>query len=95
MKFGQMTESLQQGILASRKSWPPTRAICMQVPSVVPAEVVPKMTSLSEQAKQELSCAAISYSNQVLLIDRDGDVTHATYYIPAWEDIFADDWITK
>ena len=72
--------------------------ITMQIPADIPTDVIPKMTSLNDQAKAILGTAGdcqIHYRNQVLMVNKaDGEENIATYYMPTWEDIFADDWIS-
>ena len=72
--------------------------ITMQIPTDIPTDVIPKMTSLNDHAKAILGTAGdcqIHYRNQVLMVNKvDGEENIATYYMPTWEDIFADDWIS-
>ena len=98
MKFKEILDRLQSGETFARASWDGNKYIVRQIPQVVPKEIVPKMTSLPDDAKRILSTVgsgAISYHDQVLIINNidrpDVDAT-ATYYVPTWEDIFAEDW---
>lgn len=71
--------------------------ITMQIPADIPTDVIPKMTSLNDRAKAILGTVGdcqIHYRNQVIMVKIDGKENIATYYIPTWEDIFADDWIS-
>lgn len=105
MKFSEILEGLKNGQAYTRfrtESWH-GKFICMQIPQTVPAEVVPKMTSLPEGVKAFIGTVGlddefhgtISYHDQVLIITcNDFARTSATSYTPTWEDIFADDWAT-
>ncbi len=98
MKFSEIISGLLEGQCFRRKHWK-NKVIVRQVPSTVPKEVVPKMTSLPPDIKSVLSMfkdsCSISYHDQVIILsnvdDSENEVT-ATYYIPTWEDIFANDW---
>ena len=69
--------------------------ITMQIPADIPTDVIPKMTSLNDGAKTILETVGdwqIHYRNQILMVNKvDGEENIATYYIPTWEVIFADD----
>lgn len=99
-KFSEVIECLKNGGVARRAIWGVNNEIMMQIPARISKDVVPKMTSLQEMAKRRISATGsgeIEYHDQVLLISYSEDrVTpaKATYYIPTWEDIFADDWVT-
>lgn len=103
MKFAEVIEALQKGGTATRYSSPAFhgKTIVKQIPQTVPADVVPKMTSLPASIKGEISTVGlddeykgtISYHDQVLIVTlNDGERVSATSYTPTWEDIFADDW---
>lgn len=70
----------------------------MQIPQCIAKDVVPKMTSLPESIKPKISTVGsgeISYHDQVIMITFTDDgktPASATYYIPSWEDILAEDW---
>jgi len=101
MKFKEILDRLQAGETFTRASWDGNKYIVCQIPQVVPKEIVPKMTSLPDDAKRILSTVgsgAISYHDQVLIInnvDIPDVAAEATSYVPTWEDIFADDWRFK
>ena len=99
MKFSEIIDRLNEGEAFSRYSSPAWagKFIVKQIPQTVPAEVVPRMTSLPDRAKAVIGTIGdgrISYHDQVLIIEVNDDCSksHATSYIPTWEDIFADDW---
>lgn len=106
MKFADVIEALQKGGIATRYSTPAFygKKIVKQIPQTVPAEVVPKMTSLPDSIKVQIGTVglgdefqgSISYHDQVLIVTiNDGERVSATSYVPSWEDIFADDWMIE
>lgn len=97
MKFTEVIEGLQQGHNYARSSWDGKKFITLQIPADISRDIIPKMTSLNDEAKEMLldhGDGMIHYRNQVLQVSLDNDDRQnlATYYIPTWEDIFADDW---
>ena len=47
------------------------------------------------EPKFKVGDCQIHYRNQVLMVNQvDGEENIATYYMPTWDDIFADDWIS-
>lgn len=106
MKFDKVIEALQRGGTARRWKTPSWQGKCIvkQIPQTVPAEVVPKMTSLPDGIKQTIGTVGlqgptfgtISYHDQVLIVTlNDFEPVSATSYVPTWEDIFADDWAVE
>ena len=99
MIFAEVIKGLKNGQNFTRINSPflNDKFITMQIPTDIPIDVIPKMTSLNDGAKAILGIVGdcqIHYRNQVLMINRvDGEENIATYYMPTWEDIFADDWI--
>lgn len=99
-KFSEVIECLKNGGTAARQSWDVLgdKEIMMQIPQRISKDIVPKMTSLQESIKPKISTVGsgeIEYHDQVIIIEfKDDEKTpaRATYYIPTWEDIFADDW---
>lgn len=100
MKFEEILPMLKAGSTCTRTSEPywHDKYIVMQVPANIPKEIVPKMTSLTDSAKMRvgtIGSGEIHYENQVLLLQfKDDGVTptRATYYMPTWDDILAEDW---
>lgn len=100
-KFAEVIECLKNGGTANRMAWIANgdKEIMMQVPQRISKEIVPKMTSLQPGIKPKISTVGsgeIEYHNQVLLIEfKDDEKTpaRATYFIPTWEDIMANDWV--
>ena len=99
-KFSEVIEWLKKGRTAQRIAWDVEgdKEIMMQIPQRIAKEIVPKMTSVQNSIKPKLTAVGsgeIEYHDQVIIISftNDGKTpARATYYIPTWEDIFADDW---
>ena len=98
MKFTDVINGLPKGSNYTRFKAPQFRGkfITMQIPADIATEVIPKMASLNAGAKAILGTVGdcqIHYRNQVLIVNHvDGEENIATYYMPTWEDIYADDW---
>lgn len=96
MTFAEVIEGLKSGQNFTRIYSPVLNGkfITMQIPADIPTDVIPKMTSLNDSTKAILGTVGdcqIHYRNQVLMVKIDGKENIATYYMPTWEDIFADD----
>ena len=100
MTFVEVIEGLKNGQNFTRIYSPVLNGkfITMQISADIPTDIIPNMTSLNDQAKAIIGTVGdcqIHYRNQVLMINKvDGEENIATYYMPTWEDIFADDWTT-
>lgn len=98
MIFAEVIEGLKAGRNFTRSGAPHLygKFVTMQIPADIPTETIPKMTSLNDNAKAILGTVGdcqIHYRNQVLVVNKvDGEPNIATYYVPTWEDIFAEDW---
>ena len=73
MKFSEIIDRLNKGETFRRCSSPTWagKFIVKQIPQTVPAEVVPRMTSLPDHAKAFIGTmgdGSISYHDQVLLV---------------------------
>lgn len=80
--------------IVRRANWDDNVFIFAQVPADINEETIPKMQSLPEVVKREITEAGItslSYQNQICKFN-NGNIT---YYTPTGNDIFADDWETK
>lgn len=95
MNFGEAIERVKtRSYIARRANWDDEVFIFSQVPADINRETIPKMQSLPEVVKREIETGGwddISYQNQICKFD-NGDIT---YYTPAGDEIFADDWKTK
>lgn len=103
-KFAQVIECLNKGGIAQRNEWNAkgeNKKIVKQIPQTISKEVVPNMTSLPNHIKPYVGTVGngeIAYHDQVLQIiftDDEKTPASATYFIPTWEDIFAEDWILE
>lgn len=95
MKFSEVLEALRNGERLVNSTLSNMNAfIVRQVPQVVPAEVVPKMTSLPDSAKEHMAGSEISYQDQVLLVwwSDMQERYNATSYILTCGDLFREDW---
>lgn len=99
MNIGQATEALKQGKLVYRQAWGENIvAIFMQVPSTINKEIVPKMQSLPQKAKDLFQKTFDSPSDQIDAIYYDNQIAQIQLsnricaYSPSCEDILADDW---
>ena len=100
MTFAEVIEGLKNGKNFTRfnSAFLNGKFITMQIPADIPTDVIPGMQSLNDGAKVILGTVGdcqIHYRNQVLMVNKvKGEENIATYYMPTWEDIFADDWTT-
>lgn len=95
MNFGKAIERVKtRSYIARRANWDDDMFIFAQVPADINEETIPKMQSLPEVVKREITEAGItslSYQNQICKFD-NSDIT---YYTPTDDEIFANDWETK
>ncbi len=89
--FAEVIEALKQGKRVARPGWNGVFFAFRQVPSEVPAAVVPKMTSLPASVKEffEEKGRHLTYSDQLAGARSDGRITS---WCPSVPDIFAEDW---
>lgn len=95
MNFGEAIERVKtRSYIARRANCDDDVFIFAQVPADINEETIPKMQSLPEVVKREITEAGItslSYQNQICKFDN----CNITYYTPTGNEIFADDWETK
>lgn len=95
MNFGEAIERVKtRSYIARHANWDDDMFIFAQVPADINEETIPKMQSLPEVVKREITEAGItslSYQNQICKFD-NSDIT---YYTPTGDEIFANDWETK
>lgn len=95
MNFGKAIERVKtRSYIARRANWDDDVFIFAQVPANINEETIPKMQSLPDVVKYEITEAGITsldYQNQICKFD-NGVIT---YYTPTGDEIFADDWETK
>ncbi len=85
MNFGQAIEALKEGKLLQRAGWNGKGMfILKQVPATIGLDIIPKMQSLPQAAKDFLVSA-----NLMLIVNADG---RADSWVPSSSDCFAEDW---
>lgn len=93
MNFGKAIEALKAGSAIRRSGWNGKGLfVVKQVPSHITGDIIPKMQSLPQSAKDILMSREnphIDYTNQMLIINPDG---RADSWVPSSSDIFAEDW---
>ena len=92
LTFGLAIEALKLGKLIARAGWSGSGMfICKQVPSVIGLDIIPKMQSLPQAAKDNpiKREQSISYENQMLIVNSKG---RADSWVPSSSDVFAEDW---
>jgi len=75
MNFGQAIEALKEGKLVAREGWNGRGLFVMkQIPAEIGLEIIPKMQSVQESAKQILVSrgTTLKYENQMLIIKPNG-----------------------
>lgn len=90
--FGQAIEALKEGKIVSRAGWNGKGLfVFRQVPSAVPADIIPKMTSLPQAVKDRLGKTGlpITYQNQFCIVYPDNSL-HG--WQPSGSDSLATDW---
>jgi hypothetical protein len=100
VSFGKAIEALKQGKRVQRKGWNGKGLfIFEQVPSSVPAEIVPKMTSLPQSVKDEfkrrfegseMTDGSIKYQNQLAMVYPDNNIYG---WVASPSDVLEQDWI--
>lgn len=96
LSFGEALQALEAGKCIRRESWIGDKFVVKQIGSDISAEIVPKMQSLPDSAKELIGKTAdkdIHYRNQCLVIKQFPSSSVATNYVPDWNDMFAKDWM--
>jgi len=89
LTFGLAIEALKLGKCIARKGWNGKGMfIYKALPNVVPAEVVPKMISLSEETKK-LITSSLNFGSGMTIVKPDGT---ADSWVASSSDTFAEDW---
>lgn len=92
MNFGQAIEALKEGKLIQRSGWNGKGMfVVKQIPAEIGLDIIPKMQSLPQSAKDNLLARKqpISYTNQMLIVNAEG---RADSWVPSSSDCFAEDW---
>lgn len=93
MTFGDAIEILKQGGAVRRMGWNGKGLfVIKQVPAHIESNIVPKMTSLSQSAKDLILAAKgfIDYTSQCLIYNEN--TGRADSWTPSISDVFAEDW---
>lgn len=96
LSFGEALQALEAGKCVRRESWIGDKFVVKQIDSDISAEIVPKMQSLPDSAKELIGKTVdkdIHYRNQCLVIKQFPSSSVATNYVPDWNDMFAKDWM--
>lgn len=96
LSFGEALQALEVGECIRRESWIGDKFITKQIDRNINAEIVPKMQSLPDSAKELIGKTAdkdIHCRNQCLLIKQFPSSSVDTNYVPDWNDMFAKDWM--
>lgn len=93
MDFGKAIEALKSGLAVRRRGWNSHGSfVVKQIPSHIEGDIIPKMQSLPQVAKNILMSSEnphIDYINQLLIINLEG---RANSWTPSSIDVFAEDW---
>lgn len=93
MGFGDAIEVLKQGGTVRRSGWNGKGLMVFkQVPAHIESDIIPKMQSLSQSAKDLIlrSKGFIDYTSQCLIYNENNG--HADSWVPSISDVFAEDW---
>lgn len=93
MSFGIAIQALKFGLAIAREGWN-GKNLCVfkQVPAHITDEIVPKMQSLPESAKDIIlgGKGFIDYTSQCLIYNKE--TGRADSWAPSISDVFAEDW---
>lgn len=90
--FGQAVEAMKQGKIVSREGWNGKGMfVFMQVPSEVPSDIIPKMTSLPAAVKAKVieRGQPLRYQNQLAIVYPDNNVYG---WLASPSDCLGTDW---
>ena len=93
MSFGDAIEALKFGFAIRRKGWNGKGLMVFkQVPAHIESDVIPKMQSLPQSAKDLIlkDKGIIHYTNQCLIYNQN--TGNADSWVPSISDVFARDW---
>ena len=93
MDFGDAIEVLKQGGAIRRKGWNGKGLfVIKQVQSHIESEIIPKMQSLPQSAKDLIlkGKGFIDYTSQCLIYNEN--TGRADSWVPSISDVFAEDW---
>ena len=93
MTFGDAIEVLKQGVAIRRSGWNGKGVFFIkQVPARITEEIIPKMQSLPQSAKDLIlkGKGFIDYTSQCLIYNEN--TGRADSWVPSISDVFAEDW---
>jgi len=93
MTFGDAIEILKQGGAVRRSGWNGKGLfVVKQVPAHITEEIIPKMQSLPQSAKDLIlkGKGFIDYTSQCLIYNEN--TGRADSWVPSISDVFAEDW---
>ena len=93
MSFGDAIEVLKQGGAVRRRGWNGKGLfVVKQVPSRINSDIIPKMQSLPQSAKDLIIAGKgfIDYTSQCLIYNEN--TGRADSWVPSISDVFAEDW---
>lgn len=93
MSFGSAIALLNKGFALRRSGWNGKNLfVIKQVPAHIESDVIPKMQSLPQSAKDLIlnGNGFIDYTSQCLIYN--GNTGRADSWVPSISDVFADDW---
>jgi hypothetical protein len=95
MSFGMAIIALRYGLIVQRLGWNGKGLyVFKQVGANIGGDIVPKMTSLSDSAKNLILATkkkTISYHHQCLIYDSKTGLANS--WVPSISDVFAEDWL--
>lgn len=93
LTFGETIIALKAGFAVRRQGWNGRGLfVIKQVPAHIDSDVIPKMQSLPQSAKDLIlkGKGFIDYTNQCLIYNED--TGRADSWVPSISDVFAEDW---
>lgn len=93
LNFGQAIEYLKAGLAVRREGWNGKGLwVIKQVPAHITEEIIPKMQSLPQSAKDLVlkGKGFIDYTSQCLIYNEN--TGRADSWVPSISDVFAEDW---
>ncbi len=92
MNFEQVLPDFRQnGNIITRRYWGPGFFVFRQIPNEIGLDVIPKMQSVPDEAKNEMikRDQSLSYEYQAVIVDPHGCVDS---WCPTVNDLLANDW---
>lgn len=93
LNFGQAIEYLKAGLAVRREGWNGKGLwVIKQVPAHITEEIIPKMQSLPQSAKDLIlkGKGFVDYTSQCLIYNEN--TGRADSWVPSISDVFAEDW---